>query len=146
LDEVNPSNNNPDKSRYTSEKSNPSIPLWEWILASIGLMLVVGSIGLMSYEAIAGDSSPPDIMVRVDAIHATREGYLVTIRVFNRGGSTAAGVMVKGTLKRDTESVEISEIIIDYMPSHSERNGGLFFSKDPQQFDLELRANGYQAP
>jgi uncharacterized protein (TIGR02588 family) len=121
-------------------------PLWMWGIALLGLALVLGSIVFMLYEAAAGDSSPPDVAVRVDSILPTRNGFLVGIRVVNEGGSTAEGLTVEGELRRGAESVETSNTTIEYVPSHSEREGGLFFTSDPRQYELRLRAKGYEKP
>jgi uncharacterized protein (TIGR02588 family) len=37
-------------------------------------------------------------------------------------------------------------VTIDYVPSRSSRKAGLFFMRDPREFDLSLRALGYQSP
>jgi uncharacterized protein (TIGR02588 family) len=121
-------------------------PLWMWGIALLGLVLVVGSIVFMLYEAVAGDSSPPDVTVRVDSILPTRNGYLVKIRAVNEGGSTAEGLTVEGELRNGTERIETSNTTIEYVPSHSEREGGLFFTLDPQKYELQLRAMGYEKP
>jgi uncharacterized protein (TIGR02588 family) len=121
-------------------------PLWMWGIAFIGLALVLGSIVFMLYEAAAGDSSPPDVTVRVDSILPTRNGFLVTFLALNEGGSTAEGLTVEGELRNGTESLEMSNTTIEYVPSHSEREGGLFFTLDPRRYELQLRAKGYEKP
>ena len=121
-------------------------PLWMWGIALLGLALVLGSIVFMLYEAAAGDSSPPDVTVRVDSILPTRNGFLVEFRAVNEGGSTAEGLTVEGELRNGTESVETSNTTIEYVPSHSEREGGLFFTSDPRRYELQLRAKGYEKP
>ena len=57
--------------------------MWMWGIAVLGLALVAGSIGFMLYEAAAGDSSPADITVQVDATLQIRNGYLVKFRAIN---------------------------------------------------------------
>jgi uncharacterized protein (TIGR02588 family) len=121
-------------------------PLWMWGIAFIGLALVLGSIVFMLFEAAAGDSSPPDVTVHVDSILATRNGFLVTFQAVNEGGSTAEGLTVEGELRSGTESLEMSNTTIEFVPSHSEREGGLFFTLDPRRYELELRAQGYEKP
>ncbi len=121
-------------------------PFWMWGIALLGLIFVLGSIGFMLYEAAAGDSSPPDVTVRVDSILPTRNGFLVQFRVVNEGGSTAEGLTVEGELKRGTEVMESSHTTIEYVPSRSEREGGLFFTADPRQYEVRLRAKGYEKP
>ena len=121
-------------------------PLWMWGIGLLGLVLVLGSIGLALYEAAVGDSSPPDVKVEVEEILPVQNGFLVEFRVINEGGTTAAGLTVEGELRNDTEIVETSDTTIGYVPSHSERAGGLFFTLDPRQYDLQLRATGYETP
>jgi uncharacterized protein (TIGR02588 family) len=121
-------------------------PWWMWGIAFLGLGLVTGSIAFMLYEAAAGDSSPPDITVRVDSIVPTRNGFLVMFRAINEGGATAEGVTVEGVTRNGTEIMETSHTVIEFVPAHSEREGGLFFSSDPRQTQLQLRARGYENP
>ncbi len=122
------------------------IPVLEWLMAVIGALLVIGSVGFMLYGAVVGDDSPPNIAIRVDSIRPMQDGYLVQIRTTNRGGSTAAGLTVEGELKGDTGTIETSGTTVDFVPPHSERYGGLFFTQDPRRYTLELRAKGYQEP
>jgi uncharacterized protein (TIGR02588 family) len=121
-------------------------PLWMWGIGVLGLVLVLGSIGFMLYEAAAGDSSPPDVTVHLDSIRPTQSGFLIEFRAVNEGGTTAEGLTVEGELRNGTESVETSNTTIEYVPSHSERAGGLFFKSDPRQYQLQLRAKGYEKP
>jgi uncharacterized protein (TIGR02588 family) len=121
-------------------------PWWMWGIAALGLIFVLGSIGFMLYEAAAGDTSPPDVTVRIESITPTRNGFLVKFRALNEGGSTAEGVTVVGELTNGSGRVEDSDTTVDYLPSHSEREGGLFFTNDPNAHELRLRAKGYEKP
>jgi uncharacterized protein (TIGR02588 family) len=121
-------------------------PPWMWGIGLLGLVLVLGSIGFALYEAAIGDSSPPNVTVEVEGIIPAQNGFLVEFRVLNKGGTTAAGLTVEGELRNGTEIVETSDTTIEYVPSHSERTGGLFFTQDPGQYELELRAKGYEMP
>ena len=132
-----------------SGKKNEKIkdaPLWIWSIGFFGLALVLGSILFMLYEALTGDTSPPDVTVHLESIEPSSSGFLVTFRAINEGGSTAAGLTIEGTLRDGIENIETSNTTIEYLPSHSERKGGLFFTGDPRQFELELRATGYEEP
>jgi uncharacterized protein (TIGR02588 family) len=121
-------------------------PLWMWAIGMLGLMLVLGSIGFALYEAAVGDSSPPNVRVQVEGIVPAQNGFLVEIRVVNDGGTTAAGLTVEGELRDGTRVVETSDTTVEYVPSRSERAGGLFFTMDPRQYELQLRAKGYETP
>lgn len=134
------------KSSGKKEERIQDAPLWMWGIALLGLVLVLGSIVFMLYEAITGDTSPPDVAVRLESVEDAGSGFLVMFRAINDGGSTAAGVTIEGTLMNGTEEVETSNTTIEYLPSHSERKGGLFFTLDPRQYELELRATGFEEP
>jgi uncharacterized protein (TIGR02588 family) len=130
--------------RQAQERDRP--PLYEWVVAALGLLTVLYAFGFLTYEAVSDDTSPPDPLLRVTGVQEVRAGYLAQVEVLNREGDTAAGLMVEGTLKQGNQDVQTSEITLDYLPGHSARKVGLFFSKDPRRYHLELRALGYQEP
>ena len=68
------------------------------------------------------------------------------VAALNEGGSTAEGVVVEGELRNGTELIEQSRIEIEFLPPHSRKRAGLFFSRDPKQFELRLRPHGYEEP
>lgn len=127
-------------------KLNSEIPSWEWVVGAVGLMFVAVSIGFMLYQAFVVEEFAPEILIETEAMEPSGTGYLVQIRVTNRGGLVAAGLVVEGILKDGADIVETSEITIDHVPAGSERKAGLFFTRDPQGLDLQLRAKGYQQP
>ncbi len=131
---------------HTKPKKIKDTPWWLLGIAFLGLMLVAGAIVFMVYEAVAGDSSPPDIKVQVEATQQTRNGYLVKFRAVNEGGSTAEGVTVEGVVRNGAEVLEVSDTLLEWVPAHSEREGGLFFTSDPRQHQFQLRAKGYENP
>lgn len=136
------------QARSASEKQQEkdAIPIWEWIVAGVGLVLVAGVIGFLIYEAFSGNRLPPDIKLSVGSVVQTRNGFLVTITAVNHGGITAEGVDIEGELKRGTETIERSQTTIDYLPPRSNKKAGLFFTRDPRQFELQVRPLGYEEP
>ena len=124
-------------------------PVWEWIIAAVGFILVVAALGTTLYRAVIEESTPPILEISVEAIVPTANGYLVNFSVKNNGNQTAAGLTVEGELKTDAEgaeSVETSSATLAYAPANSRREGGLFFSKNPNEYKLEIRAKGYEKP
>lgn len=115
-------------------------------MAVFGLLLVLAALAALTYEAVAGDTSSPDPLIRVTGVHKVQGGYLAQVEAFNSGGDTAAGLTVGGTLKQNGQDIETSEVTLDYLPGQSLREAGLFFSEDPRRYRLELRALGYQEP
>ena len=126
--------------------STSEIPSWSWVTAAIGLVLAASSIGFMLYQAFVVDEFAPEIAIVAEEIVPNGNGYLVKLRVTNHGGMVVAGLVVEGTLKDGGEILETSEVTIDYLPAGSHRKAGLFFTKDPRELGIELRAKSYQEP
>lgn len=121
-------------------------PLLEWIAGAIGLALVLLTAGVIGHEALFGDPSPPAVTVQQGQIHAVKGGWLVEIAAVNSGGSPASQVAVEGELTLSGQPPETAEASFDYVPDHSSRPGGLFFTRDPHGGQLALRAKGYTEP
>lgn len=132
--------------RDGKERRSDETPFWEWVVTAFGVLLVLGAAGFLVYGELTGGESPPDIVVQADSVHRASSAYLVTFRAINTGGSTAARLRIEGQLLSGGQAVETSEATLDYVPAHSERAGGLFFSRDPRAFNLSLRATGFELP
>lgn len=124
----------------------PDVSPGEWVLAVLSALLVLGAVGHFLYEAFAIPTTPPEVYVVADTTLAVRGGYLVEFVASNRGQSTAAAVHIEGSLKRGGEVVERASAQISYVPAQGSRRGGLYFSRDPRAFTLELRPTGYDRP
>lgn len=136
-----------DKDSENSEKqASKTIPILEWIVAAIGLILVVATIGFMLYKSFTSQDSPPHFVASVEKISEINSGYLVIFKVKNEGERTASGVEVEAVIKNGEEILETSGATMDYVPSKSESKGGLFFKNDPKQFPPEIRVKGYSEP
>lgn len=121
-------------------------PVLEWIAAGVGLVVLVSVIGFVGSEAFHPDRSPPQITVKQLGVVPTEAGYLVSLRVANRGGSAAAQVVVEGELETAGAAPATSEATFDFIADHSSRDGGLFFETDPRAGKLTLRAKGFAEP
>jgi uncharacterized protein (TIGR02588 family) len=121
-------------------------PLLEWIVGGLGAALVGGTIAFLVYHALARDQTPPDIRVVAERVLDLQHGYLVQFRAFNQGNSAAAEVGIEGELAGRDGDTEVSDVVLDYLPPHSDREGGLVFSRDPRTGQLSLRAKGHARP
>jgi uncharacterized protein (TIGR02588 family) len=118
----------------------------QWVVGIASTLLVLVLLGFLIYEAVSGTESPPVITVRVERVLSVPDGYMVEVGVYNEGGSTASALEIEGTLKQDTTTVETSTATIQYVPAETEREAGLFFTKDPNRYRLEVRPLGYDRP
>jgi uncharacterized protein (TIGR02588 family) len=129
-----------------NQQEKEAIPIWEWIVAAVGLLLVSGVIGFLLYEAFTGSRLPPDVKVSVNSVVQTGNGFLVRVTAVNEGGMTGEGVIVEAELRSGTELMERSWTTVDYLPPRSEKKAGLFFVRDPRQFDIRVRSLGFEEP
>lgn len=122
-------------------------PALEWIAAATGLLVALGMVGTLLAEGVTvGDDPVPLLAASAHSVKPAGRHHVVTVRLTNASGRTAAAVQVEGVLKRGAEAVETSNATIDYVPGHSEARGGLMFTADPRAHRLELRVTGYEHP
>jgi uncharacterized protein (TIGR02588 family) len=135
-----------DESNENNQIAKPTA--LEWIIAVIGVILVVGSIGFLLYSAIIQTDKPPTLIVNKKPTETVEGGFLVKFVLENKGENNAAAVTVEGKLMNGEKEIETSSASISYAPSNSKREGGLFFNENPDdpKFKLELRALGYEKP
>jgi uncharacterized protein (TIGR02588 family) len=115
-------------------------------LAALGMLVVLGAFGMLVRESFVAGTPTAEIDIQVDEIRPSAHGYLVSLKIRNSGSATAAALNVEGVLKRGATDVETSLVTVDYVAAGSERDAALFFSNDPQQGELLVRAKGYIEP
>lgn len=126
------------------EHRNP--PVLHWLAAAAGVLLFIGCLIVLGYEAFATDDGPPALVASADSTVAVRGGWLVHVTVRNTGGATASNVVISGVLMDGERTVEDSEFQLDFVPERSSREGGLFFTRDPGGVRMVVRALGYAVP
>jgi uncharacterized protein (TIGR02588 family) len=127
--------------------AHPAAPAIEWVAAAVGLLLTLGILGAMAWDAwVGGSGQVPSIEARVEQVIATPAGYVVKIILDNRSPATAAGVEVAGTVTKTDGTMSMSSATIDYVPGGSTRMAGLFFADKPEPGQLEVRVLGYAEP
>jgi uncharacterized protein (TIGR02588 family) len=132
----------------TSERSSAvtGTSRLEWAAAALGGVLLISLIGYLAYTGLTAAAGPPRIEVRTGKLDQGPGGYIVQFAARNNGESTAAAVKVRGRLLTGDQVVEESEAVLDFVPERSEREGGLFFERDPRRHTLSIRAEGYAKP
>jgi uncharacterized protein (TIGR02588 family) len=115
-------------------------------LAAVGMLFVLGSFAILLRESFTGGRPVAEISIRVDEIVPSAQGFLVSLQIENSGNGTAAALNVEGVLMRGGTNVETSLVTVDYVAAGSERDAALFFTNDPRQGELTVRAKGYIEP
>jgi uncharacterized protein (TIGR02588 family) len=136
------------KSNQRERETRPgaATSIWEWVAGAVGLVLVLGAIGFIAYNALTAEPSVPAVTVEHVGTQRNVGGYVVEFRARNSGPSTAASLAISGTLHNGSTEIERSEVTLDYLPPRGERQGGLIFQADPAGHELRLEAQGYVDP
>lgn len=114
-----------------SDKSSAQpIPRLEWLIAAVGIVLVVGNFGYLGWRA-AQEKTPPSFVAEIASVEPSNQGFLVRINVKNNGGTPVADLRLIATFSGTEKS---SEVMIDYLPSRSNRTAG-FLTNDPVKPD-----------
>ena len=119
---------------------------WEWVAGAIGLVLVLGAVGFIGYNALTTAPRVPEVTIEHVGTEPTPGGYVVEFRARNSAPSTAAALTISGTLYDGSTEIETSQVTLDYLPPHGERRGGLIFRTDPAGHELSIEAEGYVDP
>lgn len=135
-----------ENSKKEDKEEKKEIPIAEWLIAAVGVILVLGAINLTLYRAVTESNTPPQFEIAAEPPQSSGDGYLVRFSIFNKGNQTAAAVAVEGELKKGAEKIETGSATLTYAPANSVRRGGIYFTKNPQDFELNLRVVGYEEP
>jgi uncharacterized protein (TIGR02588 family) len=133
------------KTRKQDKKADGK-PALEWAASALGLLILIGLAAILSWDALQQTQALPAVAIERGRIMQSRHGYTVEFVARNDAGATASDVQVEGVLRRDGQVVEVAQSRIDYVPGSSARRGGLFFTRDPSEHELTLRALGYAKP
>ena len=117
-----------------------------WIASGLGLLLFLGSVGILGYEGLFRHGGPPVIVLGVEEVAHDGQRWHARIRAENTGGTAGARVRVAGDLLSGSAVVETAEAEFDYIPAGSTQRGGLYFDRDATAHELRLRVLGYAEP
>ncbi|HEX2139074.1 MAG TPA: TIGR02588 family protein [Woeseiaceae bacterium] len=132
--------------KHKRRRAGHGPPISQYLVASLGLVIVLATMGYLAYAALFGDGTPPSLQLSVSRIEQTGSGYRVLFTAKNSGAETAAAVHLEARLLRDGGPVEEARATLDYVPGHSETKGGFAFENDPRQGELRLEVSGYELP
>ena len=113
----------------------------EIVVTGISVIMVMFVAGMLTYQIITRESSPPDLIVTLGIPEAGSQNYRVPVVVQNQGNTTAK--MVKVKISKDETSEESVLLEFDYIPADSEVSGWVSFDEKPNQNELKAMVIGY---
>jgi len=120
----------------------------EWTIFTVSLVLVAGTIGYLTFDAVTARQTPPHMQIRLGRPQrmttAAAVQFLVPVTVINHGGQTAEGVQIEVTLERAGHEPEEAGFEIPFLPRQATRHGGVTFRADPRRGHLQARVLGYE--
>lgn len=129
-------------STKTSTKKKPAPkaahPLLQTVMAAVGLIVTVGVIGAIVWEALLPEA-PPALSARVLSVQSTALGHVAEVRVRNAGLDTAAAVDIEGRVGQETATATL-----DYVPGQGHATAWLRFDADPRAAQVTVK--GWSAP
>lgn len=114
------------------------------LIVASGLLLAV--VGLITFEWLAGDDSPPDPRARVVVTAQRGELWHVEVEVVNEGGEAAERTEVSATLTLPGEQPIEATQTIDFLASAASHTLRFVFPEDPAVGELEVRVTGFTVP
>lgn len=121
-------------------------PIAEWAAAALGLLLILSLVGYTAWEGFSADRGLPRLSVSAEPAVRVGTSYVVPVVVRNGSHSTAAGVDVRGVLRRPGEAPEERRASFPYVPGRGEARGGLVFQGDPAGTAVEVSIEGWADP
>jgi uncharacterized protein (TIGR02588 family) len=118
----------------------------EWAVFAVGLLVVLGTVGLLVHDMVRGEDSPPDLSVELGQPRRRAGGWAVPVTIHNEGGETAEGARVEVLLELPGGRSERAEFDAAFVPSRSQREGWVVFRHPPASGRLTARVAGYEKP
>lgn len=119
----------------------------EWSVFALSIVLVLGVLGYLVYQAYNHKASTPDLYVQIWSEPSANAPNRYHILLENKGGTTAEEVTVELVLMKDGEEMEKAQLQIPFAPQESKREGWVNFTKDPAKADtVSSRVVSYKKP
>ncbi len=140
--ESNSSSESEESSQKEDSASDEEEKNWlEWTVFAIGLVITLGVIGYMSYQAIAGSDKPADIQVTLQEPTLDGDFIIIPIEATNKGDRVAEGAMIEVCSGPDS----CGEVTFTYIPQGSKRTGVVGLQA-PLEEPLTTRVVSFRKP
>jgi uncharacterized protein (TIGR02588 family) len=128
-----------------STPENPTKNLLEWTVFGVCTMLVVVTLGLLTFATFQVEEGPAEMRAETGT-PVSKNGWIrVPVTVRNNGQRVAANVEVKVCLGQGAEKREAG-FTIDFVPRGGSRSGAVSFRDMGEPVALECEVLGYEEP
>jgi uncharacterized protein (TIGR02588 family) len=119
----------------------------EWTTLAVSIFLILGLLALVTYVSMTGGDDLPIVEARPlpAEMRHVGESYYLPVAVTNRGGHTAAEVVVQAELAGRDGSSQASEFTLDFLAGGETREGTVVFATDPLAGELTLGVASFQS-
>jgi uncharacterized protein (TIGR02588 family) len=122
------------------------VPTIEWVGAVIGALIVLGTIGYLTYETLrSSDHDQPRLSAVVMRVRAQDGRFAVDVEIRNGGSRAASDVHVAGNPRAADARQERPQARLDYVPGLSRREVTLLFRDNPGERP-DVQIIGYSRP
>jgi uncharacterized protein (TIGR02588 family) len=119
----------------------------EWVVFSIGLVLVGAVLGYLVYVGLTRGDDPPMIDVQLGTAEVQLGRFVVPVTVENHGDQVAENVTIEVELTLPSGEQETGSIDFDFIPREATRNGWVTFLSDPATAsEVAIHVPGYKQP
>jgi uncharacterized protein (TIGR02588 family) len=117
----------------------------EITILTLGIILVSTTIGILVYDMLIAEDSPPDIVVSFSKVERGVQNYALHVSAKNNGTQTAQDVVIEVRVGKG-ENEEASQLEFSYLPGRSTVNGWVTFEQNPSKAGVAFRVLGYSTP
>ncbi|TPE46392.1 hypothetical protein [Pontibacter mangrovi] len=120
---------------------------FEWLVFSVGLLLVLSIIGYLVYQTYHRKTSSPDLVAESYPDPSRYAPYRYRVVLHNKGGETAEQVKLEVEVQVGGEAIETADLDFPFAPQESMREGWVNFDKDPTLADtVKVKVVSYKRP
>lgn len=113
----------------------------EWVVALLGGLIVVGTLGYLTYKVFGEAGDPPALQISLEDQKEHGDQVLIPVTVENVGGRVATDAIVEVCAGPNA----CAQLTFNYVPHASKRKGMVGFSK-PLSGSLTTRVVSYREP
>ena len=117
----------------------------EWAVFAISLALILAVVAILLRSGATTGQAPPALSVTAGSPSPAPGGHQIPVLVRNEGQSVEEA-RIEVSLMQGDAVVERAELMIEFVPEKSEREGWVVFQRDPRCCTVTARAVAFEKP